>query len=244
MTQGRATTRDFRRDETKAKQWSPRTWRMAAPRFRARRVVLDDGTPLTIRAIRPGDRQALRAAFRRLSPESRYQRFHGHFGDLSEPMLRYLTEIDGVEHFAVVAVLDRTHSPLNAIPLPFFERWRASPEIVGVARMIRLKRDAAEVAITIADAFQGRGVGSRLMKVLVQQAARIHVDRLIAHVSPTNRAMRRLLEKSGVVSSTDDAVTTTLPERSRGKRGWKALRYGRVNFVLAVRWVRSQRGTA
>lgn len=216
---------------------------MAPSRFRARRVVLDDGTLLTIRAICSGDQRALRTAFRKLSPESRYRRFNGHFSDLSDAMLRYLTEVDGIDHFAVVAVVE-SPSPRLPGPLSLLEGRRAS-EIVGVARMIRLQGTAAEVAVTVADSFQGRGVGSRLMKILVARAKRVDVDTFIAHVSPSNTAMLRLLEQSGTVASTPDAVSTFLPSKARAHlKSWRPYRLGRIHLVLAMRWVRGQRGTA
>lgn len=171
-------------------------------------VVLDDGTPLSLREIRPSDRAALRAMFHELSAESKASRFHGHIAELSEPVLRYLTEVDGVDHFAVVALA----RPSTSSPARLFQRWRTptkSQEIVAVARLIRLRARCAEVAITVADAFQGRGLGTRLMQVVVDQARRSGTDTLIANVLPTNRAMLRLFAKAGrIVSSAEDGTVT------------------------------------
>ena len=222
---------------------------MTPSRFAARRLVIDDAT-LTVRQIRPDDRDALRAAFHKLSPESRYRRFQGHVSDLSPAMLRYLTEVDGSDHFAVVAVLERRGgAPL--LPFASFVRRRASAELVGVARLIKLPSNMAEVAITVADAFQGRGLGAELMEILVKQARKSGIDTLVAHVLSNNEPMMRLLRTAGPVRSLGDgAVAATLARRDtraidRGRRRrLRALRVGRVNFVLAMRWLRSQRRSA
>ncbi len=216
-------------------------------RFRARRVTQGD-LVVTVRAIRPDDRDALRAAFHKLSPLSRYRRFQGHLSDLSPAMLRYLTEVDGDEHFAVVALLERPRRPaLRALPGALFERWQAPPEIVGVARLIRLRPDTAEVAITVADALQRKGLGARLLSILVTHARRSGVETLVAHVLADNTPMRELLSKVGVVRPVDhDTVTVALPKKSarradarrRAARAWRA---GGVRFVLALRWLRIQR---
>lgn len=168
------------------------------------RVVLDDGTVLAIRGIEPSDRDALRAAFRRLSPASRYQRFHAHLSDLREPMLDYLTRVDGIDHFAVVALAGA-------------ERRRRPPKIVGIARLIRLDARTAEVAVTVADDHQGVGLGVHFMEILLDHARRTDVDTLVAHVLPTNRAMLRLLEKTteALRSTSVDTFVARVP-RVRG----------------------------
>jgi RimJ/RimL family protein N-acetyltransferase len=196
---------------------------------------------VTIRAIRPDDRDALRAGFHKLSPQSRYRRFQGHVGDLSAAMLRYLTEVDGTEHFAIVAVLEQ--KAILGLPHVLLERWRPANEIVGVARIIRLRGSTAEIAITVADALQGRGFGADLFKLLVEHAHRSNIDTLVAHVLPDNAPMLRLLRAGGdVTSSGDGTVTVSLGKRPastrRRRRTPRAFRVGRVNFVLAVRWLR------
>src|SRR2546425_13125765 len=65
--------------------------------------VLADGTRVTLRHIRPTDAEALREGFNRLSVESRYRRFFSGISELSDETLRYLTEVDGKDHVAIVA---------------------------------------------------------------------------------------------------------------------------------------------
>lgn len=83
------------------------------------------------------------------SPESRYQRFLGARADLSASDLRYLTEIDGVDHFAFGALV-----------------W--PDEGVGVARFVRFDHEPeiAEPAIAVIDSYQNRGLGRLLFSML------------------------------------------------------------------------------
>lgn len=174
------------------------------PRFK-RRVVLDDNRRLTLRLIRPEDRDALSIAFHKLAPETRYRRFMGHVSTLTPPMLTYLTEVDGENHFAIVAV-------------PVKRRRRDPVEIVGVARFIRLRGEpsSAEMAVTVADELQGLGLGTKLMEVLMEAAAERGIDTLVAHMLEANASMQRLLEKSGPLGKSEDgAVVVKLPPPKR-----------------------------
>jgi RimJ/RimL family protein N-acetyltransferase len=172
-----------------------------------RTVVLDDGKKVVVRCIRPADRDALRAAFHALAPETRYQRFMGHFSDLTPAMLTYLTEVDGHDHVAIIAV------PAG--------RTRGTPlEILAVARFIRLRDDAtsAEVAVTVSDALQGLGLGTQLLELLALAAKERGIDKLVAHVLDGNAPMKRILAKSGPVTSTRDgavAVTLVTPDERK-----------------------------
>lgn len=116
-----------------------------------------------MRPIRPSDHEALHAAFRRLSSESRYRRFLSPVKDLSESALTRLTDLDHRDHEALVAVTP-------------------DGELVGVARFIRLadRPDTAEVAVTIADEWQRRGVGTGLLTSLAARAAEVEVRRFVA----------------------------------------------------------------
>lgn len=136
---------------------------------------LSDGTAIAVREVHESDEVALRSWYATLSPESRYQRFHSHSADLSPAQWRYLTNVDGVDHLAIVALHDH--------------------ELVGIARMIRLDEleSAAEIAFLVDDAFQSRGVGSLLRDVLFVLASRRTYRRLYAFVLAENIAIRRLL---------------------------------------------------
>src|SRR3954454_6094115 len=107
---------------------------------------LEDGTPVELRQIRGDDKEQLRAGYERLSERSRLRRFLAPKPRLTESDLRYLTEVDGVNHYAVVALLGE--------------------DIVGVARWVRLVDDPqeAEAAVVVGDPLQGRGIGKLLAR--------------------------------------------------------------------------------
>jgi RimJ/RimL family protein N-acetyltransferase len=188
------------------------------PRFE-RRVELDDNRRVKLRLIRPEDRDALSVAFHKLAPETRYRRFMGHVSTLTPPMLTYLTELDGQNHFAIVAV------PVK--------RRRGEPiQIVGVARFIRLRGhpSSAEMAVTVADEMQNLGLGTKLVEVLVEAAAERGIDTLVAHMLEANASMHRLLEKSGPLGKSEDgAVVVKLsPPKRRLARAFSWLRWPRT----------------
>jgi GNAT superfamily N-acetyltransferase len=157
-------------------------------------VRIDDGTPVRLRLVRPADKQAMRAAFERLSPESRYRRFFAAKTDLSESDLRYLTETDGQSHLALGA-----------------ERADV-PEALGVARFVRLRErpDTAEAAIVVVDDFQGKGLGRLLLSRLAAAARERGVVTFHADVLARNEPMRALLRSlaPSAVEHADGIVMT------------------------------------
>lgn len=142
---------------------------------------LHDGTRVRIRPITPEDRAELADAVRRLSPQSRYQRFLGAIDSLDERTLRYLTEIDHHDHEALVA----------------FDA--ADGQAVGVARYARAAdgEDAAELAVVVADAWQGQGLGTLLVRKVVERAREEGLSRLTALVLAANADMLELFEHEG-----------------------------------------------
>jgi nucleotide-binding universal stress UspA family protein/GNAT superfamily N-acetyltransferase len=140
-------------------------------------VKLRDGSRVEIRPLEPDDREALRGAFDRLSPESRYRRFFGPMAELRERDLDYLTNIDHHDHEAVVAM--------------------HGGQLVGVARYVRTGPDVAEPAITVADDWQGRGVGSRLLDALVGRARAEGIAHFDAPILATNDEAIRVFERLG-----------------------------------------------
>jgi CRP-like cAMP-binding protein len=146
-------------------------------------AVLADGTRLRIRPIRPADRVKLAEGMKRLSPESRRRRFFAAKETLSDASLDFLTQLDYVDHFAWVAVAaDEPGQP-----------------IVGVGRYIRAPGDTeqAELALTIQDDYQGRGLGSLLLDALVVAAEVNGVERFVALVLRDNVPMCKMLRRAG-----------------------------------------------
>jgi nucleotide-binding universal stress UspA family protein/RimJ/RimL family protein N-acetyltransferase len=144
-----------------------------------RRARLRDGSAVSIRAIEPADRPQLQAAFDRLSAESRYRRFMRPMQQLSSAELGYLTAVDHRDHEALVAI-----SPAG--------------DIVGVARYVRVDEpEAAEAAVTVADDWQGRGLGKALLEPLVERARDEGITRFRALVLSDNRRALGVLEALG-----------------------------------------------
>jgi RimJ/RimL family protein N-acetyltransferase len=142
---------------------------------------LRDGTLITIRPILPEDRQQLAEGFARLEDRSRYLRFHTSMRTLTPRQLSYLTEVDHVDHEALVAVRSDDGRGL------------------GVARYIRLQDDpeVAEAALTIADEWQGRGLGTLLLRALASSALRNGVRVFRNYVLAENDAMIALFDELG-----------------------------------------------
>ncbi len=139
---------------------------------------LPDGTRVRIRPVEPGDKPRLEAAIAQLSRESIRRRFLAAKPSLSSAELRYLTEIDGFHHLALVAVLE------------------ADPDrLAGVARCVRLEPGGttAEFAIVIADSLQGQGLGRTLARALADAACAVGIRRFTATVLADNDAVQHLM---------------------------------------------------
>jgi RimJ/RimL family protein N-acetyltransferase len=151
-------------------------------------VTLRDGTPALIWPLLPTDGQALREMFRGLSMESRQRRFLSALSDLDDAMLeRLVGSVDGEHHVALL---------LTVFPPDGEERP------VGIARLVQDPDDpaTADVAFTVADDWQGRGVGAALAKALLRRRPAA-VRRLSTEVEADNQASLALLAGAGRVSS-------------------------------------------
>ncbi len=161
---------------------------MVAPLSEEFHTTLRDGTPVLVRPVRPDDKALLLDGFSRLSEESRIRRFLAPVAQLSEAMLAYLTEVDGVDHFAWIAV----HADDPGLG-------------VGVARYVRLKGEptVAEAAITIVDEYQGRGLGTVLLGLLAARARANGIASFRAYVLEENAPMLDLMEDVGATAQHD-----------------------------------------
>jgi RimJ/RimL family protein N-acetyltransferase len=148
---------------------------------RPRAVTLRSGDVVRFRQVRPDDQAALARAYARLGEESRYRRFFSAPPVLPDPLLRAAAEVDHENHEALVA-------------LPLLSR-----EIVGECRFVRLpdRRDTAELGVTVADAWQGRGLGSALLARLSARALEVGIVYFTAQVLAENRTMLAMLAKLG-----------------------------------------------
>jgi GNAT superfamily N-acetyltransferase len=138
---------------------------------------LRNGTEVVIRPIRPGDKAMLARGMAALSPRSARLRFLAPKDHLTLSELRYLTEVDDIDHYALVAVLAEDPSRL-----------------AGVGRWVRdAERPAdAEVAVVVADCLQGEGLGTALGEALADGARTRGIARFTALMLPENTAAQRL----------------------------------------------------
>jgi RimJ/RimL family protein N-acetyltransferase len=149
-------------------------------------LPLRDGSTVLVRPVKPSDKDLIRAGFDRLSDESRYRRFLTPTSKLTEQMLRYLTEVDHDEHEALVAV-----DP-------------DSGKGVGIAEFVRSgSATNAEVAVTVVDDWQGRGLGTVLLDLLAERAREEGVETFSAQMLATNTAMIDLLRRVGSAQVTE-----------------------------------------
>lgn len=165
-------------------------------------VALSDGQRVHLRLIRPSDKDMLRAGFERLSPSSRYARFMAPKARLTERELDYLTDVDGVDHFAMGAI--RRHLV-------------SKDEGIGSARFVRVgdKPDTAEPAVTVADDFQGKGLGTILLQRLIEAAWERDVRWFCTELLADNTASRRMMESLSPEvqfrATGDGALIATIP---------------------------------
>jgi RimJ/RimL family protein N-acetyltransferase len=142
---------------------------------------LPDGAPILIRPIHAHDKRMLETGLRQLSDESVQRRFLTLKRSFSRAELRYLTEVDGRDHVALVA-----ESPGEPVR-----------RLIAVGRFVRLREDpeTAEVAIVVADDWHRRGVGSLIVERLAAEARRLGIRRFSATIASDNVPARRLLAK-------------------------------------------------
>jgi RimJ/RimL family protein N-acetyltransferase len=148
---------------------------------KSRTVVLRDGSTVLIRQVQAADAPLLADGFARLSAESRATRCLGAKKELSSAELRYLTNVDHYDHEA-----------LGALGHP-------DGQGVGIARYIRHLSDpqAAEIAVTVVDDWQGRGLGTELIRQLSRRAWQVGIRRFTAMATVDNLAAIRLLRTMG-----------------------------------------------
>jgi RimJ/RimL family protein N-acetyltransferase len=158
--------------------------------------AIKDRRRFTMRAIRPGDAEEIRAAFYRLSDESRYQRFLTAMPELTSEML------------------ERTVHPLEGreLVLVAVRRDGAREIIAGGARYVA---DAdgrqCEFAVTVSDDWQGLGIASKLMRVLMEQARGRGLQAIYGYVLATNRSMLELALRLGFrILDSDEGPTVKL----------------------------------
>jgi len=144
-------------------------------------VILRDGMTLRLRPPRREDADEILDFFRELSQRSLYLRFHG-FPRLGSDVVEQLLDPNWTERGALLATFAEDHR----------ER------VVAVANYERLRDPrVAEAAFAVADEYQRRGIGTRLVEQLAERAGRQGIERIVAEVLADNRDMLGVFEALG-----------------------------------------------
>ncbi len=162
---------------------------------------LRDQRPVTIRAIRPGDKEPFHEAFKGLEANSIYLRFFGPRKELTDRELIVATEVDFIRTVALVACVQES----------------AGERIIGGARYFALGRpdppSAAEIAFLVEEDYQGQGLASILLKHLLLIGREQGISRFEADVLHANKKMLRVFERTGlpiVTKASSDSIHVTI----------------------------------
>jgi GNAT superfamily N-acetyltransferase len=151
-------------------------------------IPLRDGSVARLRPMTPEDRALLVEGLGRMSERSRLARFGSGISRLSDAELRYLTEVDQVTHVAWGALIDDVPA--------------------GVGRYILGEDGVAEIAVTVVDEFQRRGLGRALFDALVASARASGIEELRFSIQPWNRDVVRMFPGVDVILDEHDGMLT------------------------------------
>jgi len=170
-------------------------WLSKYPAHLARTWRLDSGESFSLRPVRHDDGVLEEAFVRGLSREARYQRMLSGGFKVTAEWIESMTHIDYQRHmaFAVTSVIDGVE------------------QFVGVGRyVVDATTSSAEVALVIADVWQGRGLGRRLLATLIEHAYSSGVRQAVGVVLATNEAMLRLARSMGFSVNAEPGDATVL----------------------------------
>ncbi|HYW76386.1 MAG TPA: bifunctional acetate--CoA ligase family protein/GNAT family N-acetyltransferase [Gammaproteobacteria bacterium] len=153
------------------------------PKKLERGFELPDGQQALLRPIRPEDEPAIKQMFQQLDPQERYFRFFASFSELTHPMAARLTQIDYDREMAWVV---------------------AEPEAAGRARIFAVVRliaepdnERGEFALLVHHEYAGKGIGTRLMRILLDYARERGIGEVYGEILAQNRGMQRICDKLG-----------------------------------------------
>lgn len=149
--------------------------------YYAERQQLRDGISIEVRALEPEDEDGMLAAIDRTGVQSLQRRFFVMKREFSEKERNFFMKVDFTNHVALVAVAQED----------------GKPTIIGGGRYIVFEPQRAEMAFVVVDAWQGRGIGSILMRHLIKIAGDSRLKELTAEVLPENTAMLKVFGKFG-----------------------------------------------
>jgi len=158
------------------------------PSHLVKHLKLADGVIVTIRPIRPEDAAIEQAFVRKLSDESRYFRFMDSLRELSPRMLSHFTQVDYDRHMALIAVT----------------RDGDKETEIAVARyVVANDGEGCEFAIVVADQWHRKGVGTQLMRALMDSARSRGLATMFGEVLASNHKMLGFMHRLGFTSAFD-----------------------------------------
>jgi acetyltransferase len=180
-----------------------------------RLVRLRDGGAVVVRSARPADGTAVQQFVRELSPLARRRRFFGALSELSPAQLDRLVGAQAPRALSLVALSAND----------------GEPRIVAMAQYAPDEAEAAEFAVVVADAWQRRGLGARLLELLLERAAWAGVRTMNGFALAENGPMLALAARLGFVSAEDrdpDLVRLERPLAPPRRASWVATQVRRL----------------
>ncbi|MBN2231800.1 MAG: GNAT family N-acetyltransferase [Deltaproteobacteria bacterium] len=169
---------------------------MPYPNQYTRHQRLPDGTPVTIRPIRPEDEERHLAFFHSLSRRTNYYRFFSYRRKLDRAQLTRFTQIDYDREMAIIAVIRNDNG---------------GEQTIGVSRLAYQPHSGRhEFAMVVADVWQGRGVGRLLMDRLLKIAADRQITTIHGTVLAENESMLAFCRRYGFQTIGHDGETIVL----------------------------------
>lgn len=160
------------------------------PEHLERTLGLENGETITIRPIVPSDAVHIRTALETADSETLYRRFFTARPKFSDDTIDYLARVDYRRRLALVAF--------------------ASGGPIAIARYeADADPDEAEIAFVVSPDWRGLGIADTLGRMLIEEAGKNQVRRIIAYYLPTNESAARLLERLGLVADEPEHGVTT-----------------------------------
>jgi len=158
------------------------------PKHLERHVTLKDGTKVFLRPIKPEDRDLWVDFYISLSKLSKYYRFFSARPVPTEDMIKKYTQIDYVNNLALVAII----------------KENGKDRMIGVVRYILDKDGAAELAVVVADDWQGKGLGTKMLLAILDVIIRRKIKKIKGDIFLENQKMLQILLESGFKFISED----------------------------------------